>query len=170
MLKPWTSLFPLLLFANLYLSGCSGSSNSASPSYHAMNSMMAADAAKADEPEKEDSTDTSREAYDHIVDNAFLDALSNPLSTFSIDVDTASYSNIRRMLQNGQRPPRGSVRLEECINYFDYHYQPPTGDQPFSVAIDSGECPWNRDHQLLRIAIQGRYRKAWNAPKPTWFS
>src|SRR5262245_29134017 len=71
------------------------------------------------------------EAYDRIVDNAFLNAAQSPLSTFSIDVDTASYSNVRRFLQQGQLPPKDAVRIEEMINYFPYGYAPPTSDLPF---------------------------------------
>src|SRR5262249_28108898 len=81
------------------------------------------------------------EAYDHIVDNAFLSVARNPLSTFSIDVDTASYSNVRRFLTSGQLPPPGAVRIEELVNYFTYDDPAPNGDVPFSVSIEVAECP-----------------------------
>jgi Ca-activated chloride channel family protein len=96
------------------------------------------------------------EAYDHIVDNPFLVAARNPLSTFSIDVDTASYSNVRRFLAEGRLPPAGAVRIEELLNYFIYDDPPPNGDVPFSVNIEVAECPWKADHRLARIGLKGR--------------
>lgn len=79
-----------------------------------------------------------------------------PLSTFSIDVDTASYANVRRFLVGGRRPPRDAVRIEELVNYFRYAYPQPQGDEPFSVAVDAAECPWKAGHRLVRIGLQGR--------------
>jgi Ca-activated chloride channel family protein len=97
------------------------------------------------------------EAYDAIVENAFLKVTDNPLSTFSIDVDTASYSNMRRFLkQNRQLPPPGAVRLEEFINYFTYDYPQPKEDVPFSVTTEVADCPWASDHRLVRIGLKGR--------------
>ncbi|TWU13732.1 von Willebrand factor [Symmachiella macrocystis] len=101
-------------------------------------------------------TDFSGEAYDQIVENRFLNAAVNPLSTFSIDVDTASYSNVRRFLKQGQLPPAGAVRIEEMLNYFPYEYPPPSGDEPFSASIEMAGCPWNSAHRLARIALKGR--------------
>jgi Ca-activated chloride channel family protein len=98
----------------------------------------------------------SAEEYDNIVDNKFLSALQNPLSTFSTDVDEASYSNIRRFIQNGTLPPAGAVRIEEMINYFDYEYPQPAGDAPFSVVTEIAECPWNIQHRLVHIGLQGK--------------
>jgi len=101
----------------------------------------------------------STEEYSRITDNRFLSALSNPLSTFSIDVDRASYSNVRRFLNQGQRPPADAVRIEELVNYFTYDYAEPDGRDPFSLAADAAPAPWNPRHQLVRIGIQGqRYR------------
>lgn len=96
------------------------------------------------------------EEYDHITENRFLTAKDNPLSTFSIDVDTASYSNVRRMLNNGQFPVAGAVRIEELINYFDYHYEPPVDDRPFAVHSEVSTCPWKPEHLLARIALKGK--------------
>src|SRR5262249_27776713 len=96
------------------------------------------------------------EASDHIVDNAFLSVARNPLSTFSIDVDTASYSNVRRFLTSGQLPPPGAVRIEELVNYFTYDDPAPNGDVPFSVSIEVAECPWNSEHRLARIGLKGK--------------
>src|SRR5262249_30959786 len=78
------------------------------------------------------------------------------LSTLSIDVDTASYSNIRRFIQAGQMPPTDAVRIEEMVNYFTYNYPKPTGDQPFSITTKAAVCPWNAEHQLVNIGIQGK--------------
>ena len=97
------------------------------------------------------------ETYDKIVENEFKRVSEHPLSTFSIDVDTASYSNVRRMLtQQGQMPPPGAVRIEELINYFDYAYEPPTDDKPFATHVDAAKCPWNDKHNLVRIGLKGK--------------
>jgi len=96
------------------------------------------------------------EEYSRIEDNRFLAALTNPLSTFSIDVDRASYSNVRRFLNQGQRPPADAVRIEELVNYFTYDYAEPDGRDPFSIAADAAPAPWNPRHQLVRIGIQGK--------------
>jgi Ca-activated chloride channel family protein len=95
------------------------------------------------------------EGYDEIRENEFLSAAENPLSTFSIDVDTASYANVRRFLEAGQRPPRDAVRIEELLNYFDYDYPEPIDDVPFAVHVEIAECPWNYDHRLARIGLKG---------------
>ena len=95
-------------------------------------------------------------AYDRILENPFLDAASNPLSTFSIDVDTASYSNVRRFINNGSLPPKDAVRVEEMINYFRYDYPQPKGNDPFSINLDVASCPWEASHRLVRIGLKGR--------------
>ena len=97
------------------------------------------------------------EAYARIEENRFLAALTNPLSTFSIDVDAASYSNVRRFLSTGQLPPADAVRLEELVNYFPYRYAEPEGSDPFSLTTEIGACPWATDHRLIRIGLQGRH-------------
>lgn len=96
------------------------------------------------------------EGYDRIYENAFLEAKENPLSTFSIDVDTASYSNIRRFLNNGQLPPPDAVRIEEMINYFTYDYPQPRGKDPFSITAETAPCPWNPNHNLVMVGLQGK--------------
>jgi len=96
------------------------------------------------------------EEYNSIVENEFLNAFSNPLSTFSIDVDAASYSNARRFIQDGQLPPKDAVRVEEFINYFDYDYPQPKDEHPFSVFTELGICPWNEDNYLLHVGIKGK--------------
>ncbi len=94
--------------------------------------------------------------YDHIEENPFLDATSNPLSTFSIDVDTASYSNVRRFINEGALPPKDTVRIEELINYFTYDYPQPNDDKPFTVQADVSGCPWEASHRLVRIGLKGK--------------
>lgn len=97
------------------------------------------------------------ESYTRIQENPFEMVPQQPLSTFSIDVDTASYANVRRFLNNGQRPPVDAVRLEELINYFPYHHEAPEGDEkPFSVRVDMAEAPWQPEHRLVRISLKGR--------------
>lgn len=96
------------------------------------------------------------EEYGRITDNAYMDALNNPLSTFSIDVDTASYANIRRFLKLNQWPPKDAVRVEEMINYFDYDYPQPRGEHPFSLITEVSAAPWNPAHKLVHIGLQGK--------------
>jgi Ca-activated chloride channel family protein len=96
------------------------------------------------------------EDYDHITENGFKKVSDNPLSTFSIDVDAASYSNVRRFLQNNQLPPAGAVRTEEMINYFRYQYPQPTRNDPFSINTELSDCPWNSQNKLLLIGLQGK--------------
>ena len=97
------------------------------------------------------------EAYDHIDENNFKYVNDSPFSTFSIDVDTASYSNIRRILNNGNLPTSGAVRIEEMVNYFDYNYPKvkETG-VPFASSVAIGKCPWNKDSKLVRLAIKSK--------------
>ena len=96
------------------------------------------------------------EEYTRIDENPFLSARENPLSTFSIDVDTASYANVRRFLDSGALPPHDAVRIEELINYFPCEYAPPSGNEPFAVHLDVATCPWRTQHRLVRIGLKGR--------------
>ena len=104
------------------------------------------------------------ESYAHIADNPFLDARSHALSTFSIDVDRASYSNVRRFLAQGQLPPKDAVRIEELVNYFPYEYRAPRGREPFAVHTEVAPAPWNRAHRLVRVGLQGRVVDAERLP------
>lgn len=106
----------------------------------------------------------NREGYDNLKENPFLKVTDNPLSTFSIDVDGASYSNIRRFINEGRLPPQGAVRIEEMINYFQYDYPQPNGDAPFSINTAYVTCPWNRQHQLVSIGLQGKKIATENLP------
>lgn len=105
------------------------------------------------------------EDYSTIVENTFLPAKDNPLSTFSIDVDAASYSNVRRFINSNQIPPRDAIRIEEMINYFDYEYPQPEGSDPFSVTNEYTSCPWNTDHRMILIGLQGKNIKETEMPK-----
>jgi Ca-activated chloride channel family protein len=104
------------------------------------------------------------ESYAKIDENPFLDAARAPLSTFAVDVDTASYSNTRRFLSQGQLPPKDAVRIEELINYFPYDYPQPAGDAPFSVKAEVADCPWDSRHKLVHIGLQGRKLAAESLP------
>lgn len=96
------------------------------------------------------------ESYSPLIENPFHTPTEYPLSTFSIDVDTASYTNVRRFLNARALPPADAVRVEELINYFQYAYPQPEGDRPFSVTTDVADCPWNAEHRLLRVGLKGR--------------
>jgi Ca-activated chloride channel homolog len=96
------------------------------------------------------------EQYDYIAENNFKSVRNNPLSTFSIDVDAASYSNIRRFINSGQLPPADAVRIEEMVNYFTYRYPQPDDKTPFAVYTETAPCPWNKDHRLAAVALQGK--------------
>jgi Ca-activated chloride channel homolog len=113
---------------------------------------------------EETKTNWNTESYNTIHENIFHDAFKNPLSTFSIDVDAASYSNMRRYINNGQRPPKDAVRIEEMVNYFDYDYEQPNGDHPFSIYTEIASAPWNAKHKLVHIGLQGKKIPTDNLP------
>ncbi len=98
----------------------------------------------------------SHEQYEAIIENEFLAVREHPLSTFGVDVDTASYANVRRFLRQGSLPPAAAVRIEELINYFQYDHAQPKGDDPVAVTLEAAECPWNRHHQLVRVGLQAK--------------
>ena len=107
--------------------------------------------------ENEDYIQMNTEEYSKIVENIFKDVATSPLSTFSADVDTASYSNLRRMINMGysvDQIPEGAVRAEEMINYFHYDYKGPEGDDPFGINAQISDCPWNKEHKLLHLGLQ----------------
>lgn len=107
-------------------------------------------------PQDEANPQHNTENYATIHENDFLEVKNNALSTFSIDVDAASYSNIRRFIDQGQMPPKDAVRIEEMVNYFTYDYAQPSDDTPFAIATELSTCPWNSDHQLVHIGLQGK--------------
>lgn len=106
------------------------------------------------------------EEYDRIYENDYVNSRQQPLSTFSIDVDKASYSNMRRFLVRDQLPPPDAIRIEELINYFEYNYPGPRGNHPFAVHSSLSACPWNSQSNLLKIAIQGK-KIDYNQQKPS---
>ncbi len=99
---------------------------------------------------------SSTEAYRYQEENPFLKASRAPLSTFGIDVDTASYANVRRFLRQGSLPPRDAVRIEEMVNYFSYAYDAPSGENPVSALTELARAPWKEEHLLLRVGIRAR--------------
>ncbi len=104
------------------------------------------------------------ESYDTFDENDWLSTLDKPLSTFSVDVDAASYSNVRRFITQGTLPPIDAVRIEELVNYFDYDYPNPRGRDPFSITTEVAECPWNRENKLVHIGLQGERVDVENLP------
>lgn len=170
-------LLGLLILSSLILSGCGSTAQnteivqskpaSSQPNYNTANaasntsaSPMLADAKR--EASYDDSV--AGERYAEISENPFLDASRAPLSTFSIDVDTASYANVRRYLNDGQLPPKDAVRIEELINYFEYDYPQPVDDVPFSVSTETAISPWNAKHKIVQIGLQGKKIALDNTP------
>lgn len=108
------------------------------------------------EPENED--------YESFVENQFTSPNIEPLSTFSIDVDNASYTNIRRFINQGQNVPKDAVRVEEMVNFFKYDYSKPTNEDPFAIHTEYNDCPWNEKHKLIKIGLQGKEIPSDNLP------
>lgn len=106
----------------------------------------------------------NREEYSHNAENRFKSPVKDPLSTFSIDVDAASYSNIRRFINQGEMPPKDAVRIEEMINYFNYNYPKPTKNDPVRITTEVGICPWNKTHHLVQIGLKAREIENQNLP------
>ncbi len=142
--------------------GCGQKAREASTDSAALPALLAVGSA---EPASEMAADEGigpgqgGEKYDEIADNPFLRVLEEPLSTFSIDVDTASYSKVRQYLVDYNKLPRpDAVRIEELLNYFPYQYESPSADQPepFATHVAVSQCPWNLEHRLVRVALKGR--------------
>jgi Ca-activated chloride channel family protein len=108
--------------------------------------------------------DKLQDEYDSFVENPFENSVANPLSTFSIDVDNASYTNIRKFIKEGNDVPKDAVRIEEMMNFFKYSYAKPKNDDPFSIQTEYGDCPWNTNHKLVKIGLQGREIATGNLP------
>jgi len=166
-----TSLVPVLLMIAILFASCgkaqyapdAGSTSSAVPNKMAKTEYLPAEnsldgLAYSDSMmlEPESLPEFNTEEYSAIVERGFVSPLSEPLSTFSIDVDTASYANVRRYLMNGYTVPPDAVRIEEMINYFRYEYPNPDGDIPFTVTTEIGPCPWNEENKLLLIGLKGK--------------
>jgi Ca-activated chloride channel homolog len=116
------------------------------------------------EPTEGKAQPLNTENYTRIVENPYADPLKTPYSTFSIDVDAASYANMRRFINDGQMPPADAIRTEELVNYFDFNYPQPTGEDPFSITTEVATCPWNAAHQLVHIGLQGKEIPTENLP------
>lgn len=163
-MKKLAIFFAATAFVLLTMPGCGGHGESGTESadavYYEEYETMA-ETTEAEEGEAGDDwigepiAEFNTEEYAHNVENDFLSPGVNPLSTFSIDVDNASYTNCRRMIFDGIKPPEDAVRSEEFINYFDYAYPVPAKEDVFSVYTEVGDCPWNEDHQLVHIGLQG---------------
>jgi Ca-activated chloride channel family protein len=165
-------LVSCILTISMLFTGCETATNSnasreqvSSANYSTSSNMMMSNAsmtsnglAEQVELKKEIGSDleTRGERYAKIEENPFLETSQAPLSTFSIDVDTASYANVRRYLNDGQLPPKDAVRIEELINYFEYDYPQPIGDVPFSVNTEVATCAWNAKHKIVSIGLQGK--------------
>ncbi len=145
----------LILLALLATSGC-GRVQTGHEAVGRVDSAQAARFEPSQSAAVDSNVDFNTEEYAAIEENPFIKAIAEPQSTFSIDVDTASYANVRRMLRQGQVPPAGAVRIEELINYFHYDYPAPSGDHPFSVTTELAACPWQTEHQLLRVGLKGQ--------------
>jgi Ca-activated chloride channel family protein len=167
----------LCIIAALFLSSCAKDRPQGEIAYNNANSPSTVEQMKAGTtatsntmpsatpaPGMDETVNGNTEAYSHIDENPFLEVARAPLSTFSIDVDTASYSNTRRFLKDGQLPPKDAVRIEELINYFSYDYPQPVGDAPFSVTAEISEAPWNPSHRLVHIGLQGKRIPTENLP------
>ena len=124
--------------------------------FQARGAVSGIAAAPAPEPWRWAQEPGNTEAYNTVDEHRFLAAAANPVSTFSIDVDAASYSNVRRFLSQGTLPPKDAVRLEELVNYFPYRYADHSGRHPFAVSTEVGPCPWAPEHRLVRIGLQAR--------------
>ncbi len=119
---------------------------------------------KEDTKDKKGINSNPDESYGALIENVFESPVANPLSTFSIDVDNASYTNIRRMINNGQKVTKDAVRVEEMVNFFKYNYSQPTGEHPFAIHTEYSACPWNTNSKLLRIALQGKTIESQSLP------
>ena len=153
-------LIPILawVLALLCLAGCS-----AGEMYNGV--ALAADGFKSEMPEAPAEPDWNTEEYDYVQENSFVSPAAQPFATFAADVDTASYANFRRFVQNGQTVPADAVRAEEMINYFRYDYPQPKEGEPFSVTTEVAPCPWNPDTQLLSVGLQARSLEKGEMPR-----
>ena len=180
-ISPIKTIISLSILFSIFLSACSSGNQSSLnankagqpgeplPATYDMakgnaNASMAANTSASPYGYNEEDETGNTERYAQITENPFLEASKAPLSTFSIDVDTASYSNVRRFIKDGQLPPKDAVRIEEMVNYFDYNYPQPLGDVPFSVTTETASCPWNGKHRLAMIGLQGKKVALDNTP------
>ncbi len=162
---------PFLMLSTA-LVGCGGNSAGGSGAAKALGeprpasdpATMANHTAEPKDPLKFAFDKLQQEQYAHFVDNEYQSAADHPVSTFSTDVNTASYSNVRRMIESGKLPPKDAVLLAELINYFPYSYPAPAGDDPVAFGLDIAACPWNPKHHLARIGLKARAIDPTNMP------
>ena len=165
---------PILVICLLAGCGAAGSANEAAPymgnqkNVQGNETAAAADTAIPGEPAEPGSEnlaaqyreiygeDFNTEEYNYILENGYKSVVNEPLSTFSIDVDTAAYSNVRRMIKAGNDIPEDAVRIEEMINYFSYDYPEPEEGEPFAVSMEYADCPWNEESRLMMIGIKAK--------------
>lgn len=153
-MKKYRAMALLLAGMTTVLTGCSSKADESftnSPS-----SIQQGEESYEDSEDAEDNAiaEEGQEAYDHVIENAFQNTAEQPLSTFSVDVDTASYSNVRRMIQTTGKVDPDAVRIEEMINYFSYDYPGPQDGAPLSVTTEMYDCPWAPEHQLFLVGLQ----------------
>lgn len=153
--------FYLMAFLVFVLCSCK-KSDSATEQYSTEPADIAV--TTTDAPAEENISDPNTESYNGLEENPFESPKKAPLSTFSIDVDNASYTNIRRFINEGQKVPKDAVRIEEMMNFFKYKYPQPEGQNPFSINTEVSDCPWNKNHQLLKIGLQGKNIPMTNLP------
>lgn len=152
---PNISRHPFLLGSLLLASACGGSKAQQTQSHAPGYPVSAAESYSEVASSMDDSTSAHRERYASIEENEPQETVAEAVSTFSIDVDTASYANVRRFLRGGALPPANAVRIEEMVNYFQYDYEGPTSNQPFAIHTELSTAPWAVNHQLLKIGVQG---------------
>ncbi|HEX6083595.1 MAG TPA: VWA domain-containing protein [Thermoanaerobaculia bacterium] len=143
-----------LILALVLLTACMKTSRHESVNGGRMAGMARVDSVHASYVAMPAEVEHNTEEYGRFEENPFLRPADNPLSTFSVDVDRASYANVRRFLRDGVRPPRDAVRIEEMVNYFTYDYPEPATGEPVSITTELAACPWNAKNRLLLIGLQ----------------
>ena len=138
------------------LAACSGSHEHSSSSPDSLQSPLNAALSTAAVAEENLSLAENTERYQDQPDQPVKSVAQEPVSTFSIDVDTGSYANVRRFLTNGEQPPKDAVRIEEIVNYFPYNYPLPTDEHPFAVHTETIDSPWQPEAKLIKIGIQAQ--------------
>lgn len=157
-MRQWEKTFicALLCISFLFISGCSKKKSSMMNKAQSTASGKADIASSINQSKTTSDKEFNTEEYKTINENRTMKTSMSPLSTFSIDVDTASYSNVRRFLESRQMPPADAVRIEELVNYFSYDLPEPSDELPFSITTELSRCPWNDENYLAMIALQGK--------------
>ena len=162
--RPWIS--GTLAVGLLFIAACDGQQQTAMKTGEKSMQVESADrSAKVSSPKSADAKDEQQaEDYALIVENPFKLTAQEPISTFSADVNTASYSNVRRFIESGSLPPVDAVRIAELVNYFNYDYPEPKGQDPVAIGLELSPCPWQPEHKLLRIALKAKSLDARELP------